>query len=85
MAEGAVDILVISFGTSISNPQLDALGPPDGDAKWELLSVSPDARERLLAAIRQSLKSMTDEHGKIMQDPQIWQEALDGGDNLDAT
>lgn len=75
-----IAVLVISFGISITKPQLDALMKYGrDDQEWERLSVPPYARDRLFRAIKEAIAAMQDEHGRIMQDDTIWREAVDGG------
>lgn len=54
------DVLVITFGVSITNPQLDNL-----DAEWSYYTVPVSARERLIADIDAAIAEMSDEYGRI--------------------
>lgn len=74
------EVLVISFGCSLSFPQLDQLTMYcDGD--WEHLAVPVLGRNRLLRAIKQAIADMSDEHGRIMADLSVFEDALRSDDD----
>lgn len=77
MFETKPDVVVISFGCEVGVPDLDEL-VRHCCGKWEHLGVPPIGRDRLLAAIRRTILDMSDEYGRIMRDPSIWQDAVDG-------
>jgi hypothetical protein len=77
--EKELAVLVITFGISITNVQLDALLKHGrDDQEWEHLSMPVRGRDRLLEAINKAIATMTDKQGRILRDDKIWKEAVDG-------
>ena len=73
--EKGLEVLVLNFGCSITSPQLDNLG---GGVEWEHWTIPKHGRDRLLEAIKRTIADMSDNQGRILQDPEIWKRAVDG-------
>lgn len=74
-------VLVISFGCDITHDQLDQLLKHcKPNASWEHVAVPVEGRARLLEAIEQTIKEISDTNGRVI--PQTVAEDFINGMNL---